>query len=89
MVTRVGAEGTKATKGGGDEKTLDLSRGILNSSSSTRHSDTQPTLLVLQREVSEAPQGHERGAIGSKTSPAHYNPCVSLLSMVLRTLVAF
>ena len=34
--------------------------------------------------VSKAPQGNERGAMGSKNPPACWNPCVSLLSMFLK-----
>ena len=32
--------------------------------------------------ISEAPQGNERGALGSKNPPAYWNPCFSLPSMV-------
>ena len=39
--------------------------------------------------ISRAPQGNERGAMGSKSHPAYWNPCFSLLSTVLRTLVSF
>ena len=54
-----------------------------------KRSCPQDPCLPLLTSLGKAPKGNRTRATDSKTPPAYQNPCFSLLSMLLRTLVMF